>query len=486
MAPLGFAGMGNEPGWDRWTGNAATWFAEGGISTDHVRFCPKATFRGRIGERDRSVYYHLCHGGPTSFLAGNGEPISATEVAAWVGSGSAKRFAFIGSCMGLGRKGRGTLSGAFLAADEAPRRKAALGYVSEGRGTQVAPDNRWWYASFGWQHLAFSMIFRQRTPVQRAFKAAEAQFPDIRRHWDFFGDQAFTLTGAGMDASQVAERRARVALGLAVASAGGLGALLLAGMPLWYPVAPAAALALIWAFVELARFRLARGGLRAGKATGRSGVMEIGSGEMLRLAAEVTAELETLARAQGRTTVADHVHELVFDASVSEAGEIGGRPSSLVFRRVVEGVDVDGNEVVVEVDPTSGERRIVTDRVSPDLAVGRVWTVGREEAMEVVRGWAEQAGSSLCSVGGVERVAVVGARRACLPGNLPQELPLDQPVYRPRPEDYVTAWVVTVQLGFRSEGQSYRTSFDVLVDPETGRIITSLPMTPAIPDEVKE
>jgi len=184
MESKAFCGMGNESGWNRWTGSAATHFSALGAETEHVEWCAKAVFELRVRSPEIDLYYHLCHGGSQVFQAGDHELIGSDEIAEWMEGRAALQFTFIGSCGGMESTGPGTLSWAFSKGQES---SVVLGYVGMGE------PGSGWTVSLPWQDYLFGLAIGQGTPVYEAALRAQTRFPQMSRNWGFFGDKSRVL-----------------------------------------------------------------------------------------------------------------------------------------------------------------------------------------------------------------------------------------------------------------------------------------------------
>ena len=180
-----FCGMGNEKGWESWTGNAHSHFLTMGSESVHLKYCPKKKFQHHIRTPETRLYYHLCHGGSTGFTAGDGTIISAPNIAEWMETRPHMRFAFIGSCAGMERTGVGSLCSGFSKNIE--HQCAVVGYVRMGE-----PGSGWPY-SLAWQNTLFRLAMEQGVPIYEALLRAQSHIPQMSRNWGFWGNRSLVI-----------------------------------------------------------------------------------------------------------------------------------------------------------------------------------------------------------------------------------------------------------------------------------------------------
>ncbi len=410
----GFSGMGNEWGWDDWTGNGAMWFRDGGIETDHRKYCPRSDFASVMSSGGVSFYYHLCHGGATVYMAGDEQLIYAGEVLEWTDQPAV--FAFIGSCGAMKEVGEGTLSGAFVKSSRPPEGRAAVGYISDGSGNR-SESRDWWTVSLEWQHLAFYLIFRQGMPVAAAFDTATLEWPAIRNHWGFFGDEELVLNpGVAADSK-----------------------------------------------MEVTVDPDARSFRKPSKASP---------------GAAPRADAGTLASAHLSSALGAHAAELRLE---NEDYDRRNPRHVYHYERWVDDVHVARNHVVVEVDPSDGEIVGFANHFDPSVRPAADWRLNASEATSRVQDGMAEITAEMRAIDHTRaNFTFMTAVKECRPLDTGvSALDVDTPF--PTPRDWRTGWRVTVEARVTRQGQAFLSAFDVLVDPGDGSILLVTPPSPLRP-----
>lgn len=173
----------HEPDWpDPWINfrqNADSWFTKWCTSTISLSLPTPATISSYIQDSNVEYFYELAHGTSTYFKADSNNCYYSSTLQQDMVDRQPMKFAFIGSCEGMGNTGLGTFSYEFR--KDQMTNTVTVGYIS----MTSCPG---WPNALSWQNYMFEKMDEGNT-IKSSFDAASAQYPTIASCVVFVGDE---------------------------------------------------------------------------------------------------------------------------------------------------------------------------------------------------------------------------------------------------------------------------------------------------------
>jgi len=161
--------------WDRWYQSAQYWFDAMNYPCEAVQWPAQDKIQSHLQNRSTGLFYELAHGDSYSFYSGctskdKYESTTAKDMRRLISDYPEMRFAFIGSCEGMCKKGSGTFSNEFRKGSSS--NTVTVGYC----GMSEKHCSECWTYSVYWQDVLFDYMHKGKT-VKQAFDLALANYP---------------------------------------------------------------------------------------------------------------------------------------------------------------------------------------------------------------------------------------------------------------------------------------------------------------------